>query len=93
MRSLRTKIRGLKQPQFNRLKITHHAKNFYNQSLWTLREAFEATKLYFSYPKMDKTMKQVKNLEGEVNYQLLKAKVAQQILRKLDKNLVVMQHK
>jgi tetrahydromethanopterin S-methyltransferase subunit G len=44
-----------------------------------LIEAFEATGLYFSYPKMDKVMKQVENLEGEVNYKLLKAKVSQQI--------------
>jgi len=35
---------------------------------------------------MDKAMKQVTNLEGEVNYKLLKAKVAQQTLRRLDKN-------
>ncbi|KOR29726.1 hypothetical protein TI05_14825, partial [Achromatium sp. WMS3] len=35
---------------------------------------------------MDKAMKQVENLEGEVNYKLLKAKVSQHILRRLDKN-------
>jgi putative transposase len=87
MRALKTKIRGLKKPQFKRLKeLTHHAKNLYNQTLWTLREAFEATGLYFSYSQMDKAMKQVTNLEGEVNYKLLKAKVAQQTLRRLDKN-------
>ena len=60
--------------------------NLYNQSLWTLREAFYATGKYFSYPQMDKAMKQVKNLEGEVNYRFLKAKVAQQTLRCVDKN-------
>ncbi|MEN8220907.1 MAG: transposase [Pseudomonadota bacterium] len=87
MRALKTKIRGLKKPQFKRLKeLTHHAKNLYNQTLWTLREAFEATGLYFSYPQMDKAMKKVENLEGKVNYKLLKAKVAQQTLRRLDKN-------
>jgi hypothetical protein len=32
-------------------------------------------------------MKQVENLEGSVNYKLLKAKVSQQTLRRLDKNL------
>jgi putative transposase len=58
-------MRGLKKPQFKRLKeLTHHAKNLYNQSLWTLREAFEATGKYFSYSQMDKAMKQVENLEG-----------------------------
>ncbi len=87
MRALKKKIKGLKKPQFKRLKeLTHHAKNLYNQTLWTLREAFEATGRYFSYPQMDKAMKQVTNLEGEINYRLLKSAVSQQILRRLDKN-------
>ena len=87
MRALKTKIRGLNPSQFKRLRmLTHHAKNLYNQTLWTLRQAYEATGFYFSYPKMDKAMKQVENLEGSINYRLLKAKVAQQILRRLDKN-------
>jgi len=56
MKALKTKIRGLDKSQFKRLKeLTHHAKNLYNQTLWTLRE-------------------------------LLKAKVSQQTLRRLDKN-------
>jgi putative transposase len=87
MRALIVTIRGLKKPQFERLKeLTYHAKNLYNQSLWTLRQAYEATGKYFSYPQMDKAMKQVENLEGEVNYRLLKSKVAQQTLRRVDKN-------
>jgi len=77
----------LKKPQFERVKeLSHHAKNLYNQTLWTLREAYIATGHYFSYPQMDKAMKQVENLEGEVNYRLLKSKVAQQTLRRVDKN-------
>lgn len=87
MKALKTKIRGLSKPQFAQLKeLTHHAKNLYNQALWVLREAFEATGQYFTYPQMDKAMKQVSNREGEINYKLLKAKVAQQTLRRLDKN-------
>ncbi|HFU76840.1 MAG TPA: transposase [Arcobacter sp.] len=87
MRTVKIKIRGLTKQQFKRLKdLTANAKNLYNQALWTLREAFEVTGMYFSYLQMDKVMKQVKNLEGEVNYKLLKAKVAQQTLRRLDKN-------
>ncbi|HID98869.1 MAG TPA: hypothetical protein EYP59_01095 [Thiotrichaceae bacterium] len=87
MRALKIKIRGLKKPQFERLKeLTHHAKNLYNQSLWTLREAFDATGQYFSYPQMDKAMKQVENLEGEINYRFLKSAVSQATLRRLDKN-------
>jgi putative transposase len=86
-KALKTKIRGLNKSQFKRLKeLTAHAKNLYNQTLWTLRQAFEATGRYFSYPQMDKAMKQVPNLEGEINYRLLKSAVAQQTLRRLDKN-------
>jgi putative transposase len=87
MRALKTKIRGLTKSQFERLKdLTGHAKNLYNQTLWTLREAFEATGKYFTYPQMDKAMKQVENLEGEINYRLLKSAVYQATLRRLDKN-------
>ncbi|KHD09002.1 hypothetical protein PN36_00250 [Candidatus Thiomargarita nelsonii] len=87
IRALKIKIRGLKKAQFERLRdLTSHAKNLYNQTLWTLRQAFVATGKYFSYPQMDKAMKQVENLEGEVNYRLLKAKMAQQILRRVDQN-------
>jgi putative transposase len=86
-KALKAKIRGLKKPQFERLKeLTSHAKNLYNQTLWTLREAYNATGFYFSYSQMDKAMKQVKNLEGEINYQLLKAKVAQQTLKRVAQN-------
>jgi len=86
-KALKMKIKGLSPPQFKRLKkLTHNAKNLYNQTLWVLREAFEVTGQYFSYPKMDQAMKQVENLEGEINYKLLKAKVAQQTLRRVDQN-------
>ena len=87
MRAVKTTIRGLTKPQFQRLKdLTGSAKDLYNQALWTLREAYDATGKYFSYPKMDKAMKQVKNLEGEVNYRLLKSAVSQATLRRLEKN-------
>jgi len=87
MRAIKAKIRGLKKQQFKKFKeLTHHAKNLYNQTLWTLREAYKVTGKYFSYPQMDKAMKQVTNLEGEINYRFLKSKVAQQTLRRVDKN-------
>jgi putative transposase len=86
-KALKTRIRGLDKHQFKRLKdLTAHAKNLYNQSLWVLREAFEITGIYYNYNQLDKAMKQVRNLEGEINYKMLKAKVSQQILRKLDAN-------
>ena len=64
-KALKTKIRGLNKSQFKRLReLTVHAKNLYNQSLWTLRQAYEITGKYFSYPQIDKAMKQVHNIEG-----------------------------
>jgi putative transposase len=58
VRALKIKIRGLKKSQFERLKeLTYHAKNLYNQTLWTLREAFEATGKYFSYLQMNKALR------------------------------------
>ncbi|MDM8558801.1 hypothetical protein [Candidatus Parabeggiatoa sp. HSG14] len=87
MKALKTKMRGLDKSQFKRLKeLTVHAKNLYNQTLWTLRQAFYVTGLYFPYPKMDKVILPVKNLEGEINHKLLKARISQQTLRRLDKN-------
>jgi len=77
----------LKKSQFERFKeLTNYSENLYNQTLWTLREAFDVTGQYFSSPQMDKAMKPVENLEGKVNYRLLKSKVAQQTLRRVDKN-------
>lgn len=35
---------------------------------------------------MDKIMKETKNLEGEINYYLLKSQTNQQILKLLDKD-------
>ncbi|EDN67376.1 conserved hypothetical protein [Beggiatoa sp. PS] len=58
-------MRGLDKSQFKQLReLTHHAKNLYNQTLWTLRQAYETTGRNDPYPKMDKAMKQVHNLEG-----------------------------
>ncbi len=51
-KALKTKMRGLDKTQFKRLrKLTAHAKNLYNQTFWTLRQAYEATGKYFSYPQ------------------------------------------
>jgi len=50
MRALKVKLRGLKKPQYQRLReLTAHAKNLYNQALWTLRQSFELTGMYYSY--------------------------------------------
>lgn len=87
MKSLKLKIRNLSKQDFKRLlELCHHSKNLYNQSLYILNEHYKATGKHLSYGKLDKVMKKTKNLEGKINYRLLKAGVSQQTLRKLDKN-------
>jgi putative transposase len=62
------------------------SKNLYNQALYTIRQEYKKTKKYLNYIELEKMMKTIKNLEGEINYYLLKTQTSQQILRKLDKD-------
>jgi putative transposase len=89
MKSLKMKIRNLSKKNFKRLKeLCHHAKNLYNQALYTLNEEFKVSGKYLGYNNLDKIMQKKENLEGKINYKMLKAGVSQQILRKLDKNYI-----
>lgn len=87
MKALKMKIRNLDKKDFKRLKeLCQHSKNLYNQALYTLNQEYRASGKYLGYNTLDKIMQVKPNLEGKVNYKLLKAGVSQQILRKLDKN-------
>ena len=86
-KSLKMRLRHLNRSEYEQIRsLSHIAKNLYNQSLWTILDHYKRTGEYLTYCQMDKKMKQIPNLEGNINYRLLKAKVNQQILRKLDKN-------
>lgn len=63
------------------------SNNLYNQALYLFRQALKNENKWLWYADMDKLMKTAPNLEGEINYRLLKAKVSQQTLRVLDKNI------
>src|SRR3989449_11568293 len=56
------------------------SKNLYNAALYEIRQAFIFEGKYLSYEEMDKRMK------SHEAYKALPAKVAQQVLRLLDKN-------
>jgi putative transposase len=56
------------------------SKNLYNAALYELRQSFIFQKIYLSYETMDRRMK------SHEAYKALPAKVAQQVLRLLDKN-------
>jgi len=62
------------------------SKNLYNQALFTYKRELKEHQVYLSYFDLDKAMKITTNLEGEINYKLLKAQVAQQCLRGLSAN-------
>ena len=63
-----------------------HSKNLYNQSNWNLKQELKESGTWLRQYALDKIMKVTKNLEGEINYKLLKAQTSQQVLAQLDHN-------
>ncbi len=86
-KALKTKIRGLTALEYDRLKhLCQVSKNLYNQALYAVRQTYIAAGGYLNYGAVDRMMKETVNLEGGINYRMLKAGVSQQILRRLDRN-------
>jgi len=86
-KTVKTKIRNLTQRQYEHLRnLCRVSKNLYNQTLWHVRKEYRDTGKYLDYCKTDRLMKQTVNLEGKINYRMLKAGVSQQILRRLDRD-------
>lgn len=63
------------------------SNNLYNQALYIFRETLSKEDKWLSYFELDAIMKNNQNLDGDINYKLLKAQCSQQILRILDKNI------
>ena len=63
------------------------SNNLYNQALYIFREMLSKEGKWLSYFELDSIMKNTKNLDGDINYRLLKAQCSQQVLRILDKNI------
>ena len=63
------------------------SNNLYNQALYIFRETLSKEDRWLSYFELDSIMKNTKNLDGDINYRLLKAQCSQQVLRILDKNI------
>lgn len=68
-------------------RMSRVAKDLYNQALWEIKEHNRDNNKILSYEELDKIMKTKENLEGKVNYRLLPAKVAQQVLKLLSQNV------
>ena len=63
------------------------SKNLYNQALYTIKQSLKNDNKFLFYSDINNIMQHTVNLDGNVNYKLLKAKVSQQCLRILDKNI------
>lgn len=60
------------------------SNNLYNQALYIFRETLSKEGKWLSYFELDAIMKNTNNLDGDINYRLLKAQCSQQVLRILD---------
>lgn len=63
------------------------SNNLYNQALYIFRETLSKEDKWLSSFELDTIMKNTKNLDGNINYKLLKAQCSQQVLRIIDKNI------
>lgn len=62
-------------------------KDLYNQALYVIKSNLKNNNRFTFYSELDKTMKEMRNTDGEINYRKLKAQVSQQCLKQLDKNV------
>ena len=63
------------------------SKNLYNQALYLVKKELKENNKWLNYSYLNKVLQTTTNIEGTINYKLLKAQVSQQCLRSLDKNI------
>ena len=63
------------------------SKNLYNQALYIIKKELREHDKWLGYTQLNTILQETMNLEGEINYRLLKAQVSQQCLKTLDKNI------
>ena len=69
------------------LDLCRISKNLYNQALYLVKKELEENNKWLNYSYLNKKLQTTTNLEGEINYKLLKAQVSQQCLKSLEKNI------
>lgn len=69
------------------INLCKTSNNLYNQALYVFRQTLKNENKWIRFLDMDKIMKSMQNLEGGINYRLLRPQVSQQILRMLDTNI------
>ena len=63
------------------------SKNLYNQALHIVKEELRNNNRWLNYYDLNKILQSTYNLEGNINYKLLKAQVSQQCLKTLSVNI------
>ena len=63
------------------------SKNLYNQALYIVKQELKTNNKWLGYYDLDKIMKITPNLEGDINYRLLKSHTSQQCLKILCNNI------
>lgn len=63
------------------------SKNLYNQALYIVKKELKENNKWLNYNDLNKILQNTYNLEGTINYRLLKTQVSQQCLKILDKNI------
>ncbi len=70
------------------LRLCHVSKDLYNQALYACLQALkEQEPRYLNYYDLNSILPNTRNLEGTINYRLLKAQVAQQTLKLVARNV------
>jgi len=69
------------------LRMSQVSKDLYNQALFEIKCNYEKTGKILSYYELDAKMKTRMNLQGDINYCLLPAQVAQQTLMLVSQNV------
>ena len=63
------------------------SKNLYNQALYVVKHKLNTNNKWLFYNDLNTLLQHTPNLEGEINYRLLKAQVSQQCLKILEKDV------
>ena len=63
------------------------SKNLYNQALYIIKKELKEHDKWLFYYDLNKILQKTYNLDGQINYRLLKTQVSQQCLKTLDKNI------
>ena len=69
---------------YNLCKVS---KNLYNQALYIVKKELKENGNWLWYSDLNTIMRTMTNLDGDINYNLLKAQVSQQCLKQLDTNI------